>query len=315
MKLKYITKNTLIVIITISSLLLIKGYSMVNLEKNKLYYGVDIDLHNVGVDIRVNGVPVYFDDEKGQLTVEVPAPDSIIDGKNTLSVKAFLPYDDSEEVESYVDGAYIKATLFQQDLSNSDSDKIKISTIFIKLMNEKVQLSTENFITPISQIASEYSMNEDKSFETSVDANIDSPFPQWQWLNGKIIENNKENYTSLLQKYQEIYDALNDKDLSKLKELYSNRSEETAIAYHLIDRAAGHQKLSVGVDMNNNELELYDFHNENMTLQILASGRLARISDDIGAQPILYIQKDGSAVHLYKFMFYLNDKGEWVMIR
>jgi len=310
MKFKNFKKNSLILTIFILCLLFIKGYTMASSTNTAPYYGVDIDLHNVGVDIRVNDIPVYFDDSKGQLTVEIPTPDSIVDGKNTLSINAFLP----TKTTKYEEGAYVSVTLFQQDLAQENSKKIKLSTATLKLNDINAVAIIEDYVTNITDSPS-INLNQDKSTSLSVSTFIDSPFPRWSWQDGQLIVDNQNNQDSLIEAYQVIHDALATKNLVNLKKLYSKRSKEISIAYNLPNEDAGHQKLSVGNDMYNEELELRDLFIKNMTIHILANGKLARISTSRNTQPIYYLQENPRLLHLYKFMFYLNDKGEWVMIR
>ena len=310
MKFIKLKKNSLILTISILCLLFIKGYTMENATNLTPYYGIDIDLHNVGVDIRVNDIPVYFDDSKGQLTVEIPTPDSIIDGQNTISINAFLPIKTTE----YEEGAYVTITLFQQDLAQDSNEKIKLSTATLKLDNVNAIAHIEDYVSN-QKDAPDVKLNKDKSVFLKVNTSINSPYPRWEWQDGQLIQDNQNNQDSLIEAYQVIHDALASKDLVKLKKQYSTRSNEIAIAYNLPDEDAGHRKLSVGDDMLNDELELRDLFTKNMTLHVLANGKLARISTPRNTQPIYYLQENPRLLHLYKFMFYLNDKNEWVMIR
>ena len=303
-------KNLLILTISILCILFIKGYTMEKATNSTPYYGVDIDLHNVGVDIRVNDIPIYFDDSKGQLTVEIPAPDAIIDGKNTISINAFLPIKTTE----YAAGAYVSITLFQQDVAQGNNEKINLSTATLKLDNINAIASIEDYVNN-QKNTPDVQLKQDKSAFLKVNTTISSPFPRWEWQDGQIIEDNLNNQDSLIKAYQIIHDALASKDIVKLKKQYSKRSNETAIAYNLADEDAGHRKLSVGDDMLNDDLELRDLHVKNMRLQVMANGKLARISTPRNTQPIYYLQENPRLLHLYKFMFYLNENDEWIMIR
>lgn len=286
------------------------GIQMVTATEQKKFFGVDVELHNVGVDIRVNDVPVYFDYSKGQLTVEVPSPDAVVNGENTLSVDAFLPYKTSD----YEEGAFVTATLFEQDASSSSSPKIKISSITLELNNETAIESIEEHARDIRS-SKVKNLDSDKRAKASVTAQIDSPFPAWSWLSGKNISNSKDNYESLLKAYAEIHEALKNKDLVKLQKLYSERAKEIAIAYYLDGEKGGLEKLNVGSDLHDENLQLIDLVTQNMSLKVIGNGKLAQISNMLNGQPILYFQNTPRLYHLYKFMFYLNDNNEWVMIR
>jgi len=289
--------------------ILLKGITMAQATESKLYYGVDIDLYNVGVDIRVNDIPVYYDYSKGQLKTEVPAVSTIIDGNNTLSINAFLTKKSTE----YETGAYVKATLFEQDLSFENSRKIILATTMITLTDNSASLVTEDFISK-EKNNSEIELPQSKEASITVNTLINSPFPRWAWQDGQKLTNNNDTFTSLLNKYQEIHNVLENKNITELKKLYNERAKETAIAYHLPSTEAGIKKLSVGNDMNDPELQLF-FSTKAMEINILANGKLAQITNPLNGQPIVYVQSSPRLYHIYKFMFYKNAVGQWVMIR
>jgi len=287
---------------------------MSNPVSGKPYLGIDIDLHNVGVDIRVNKIPAYFDEEKGQLTVEIGTPELIIDGLNSLSLSVFLPYDGDNRVLKFDKGAYATATLFQQDLSVANNDKVKLVTATLRLSDDEVYAEVENHLTKEKSMP-KISLSKDNKAFIEVSTQIRSPFPRWAWQDGKTIEDNKDNYESLLNIYKDIYSAMQNKDLAKLKQLYSLRAKEIAIAYGLDGEEAGQKKLNTGKDMMKDGLELNDFHTDGVELEILGNGKLARIRDFDNIQPIFFYEPKPGLFHFYKFMFYLNNDNKWVMIR
>lgn len=289
---------------------------MSNPVSSKPYFGVDIDLYNVGVDIRVNDVPVYFDYSKGQLIVELPSPDAIIDGVNNLSISVFLPYDEQsgDQTTAYEEGAYAIVTLFQQDLKAKDSEKIKLSIITIKITDDGALATIEDYVNN-KKASPKIALAEDGTASASVNTTISSPFPRWAWQDGKTIENSQENYESLLVEYKKIHAALSEKSLTKLKELYSERAKEIAVSYHLANQAAGYEKLSVDKDMNDESIELNDLFVDNMHLQILGNGKLARIKNYLNIPPVFFYDPDAQLIHSYKLMFYRNKNNKWIMIR
>ena len=293
------------------TLLMIKGLVMVNTANSSPYFGVDIDLHNVGVDIRVNDIPTYFDYTKGQLTVEIPVPESIIDGLNKLSLSAFLPINTKE----YEDGAYATATLFQQDLSSEASNKVKLLSVMLRMNGGKVFAEIEDYANN-QKSSPTVSLSKNKSVSIELSTTIKSPFPKWVWQDGLPIKNNQTNFNSLMNTYKEIHSTLKIKNIKKLERHYAMRAKEIAIAYNLTGENEGLKKLSVGKDMMDQSLELYDLRIDDMNLEVLANGKLARIRDDqFNAQPIFYYDNKADLLHIYKFMFYLNKDNQWIMIR
>jgi len=296
----------LIVIITLGGTMLDLKAS----ESEHLYYGIDIDLNGIGVDIRLNDIPVYYDKKSGQLTVEMSVSSSIIDDLNLLTIHGFLP----KGVDTFNKGSYVNVVLFWQDLAVDQVKKHSIATLEILIEGDNAVISATNFDTKESSNQS-LSLTDNVLINASTDVNIKSPFPRWQWQDGKVIENSQANFDSLLNVYSDIHDALENKDLNALKVFYKERARETAISYNLPDVEAGYSKLSLGEDMVDSTLRLYKLHVEGIALEILANGQLARIRDHLHAQPIVFTQSNPFAAHLHKFMFYKNANDEWVMIR
>lgn len=295
-------------------LLMIESLIMSNTVNSTPYFGVDVDLNNMGIEVKVNDIPAYFDEEKGQLTVEIPVPESIVNGTNSLSLATFLPYDGDERTTKYEEGAYATVTLFQQNLSTKNQPKIKLSSITLKISDNKIHATVEDHVNNMQSTPS-VERSEDQSIFIQAETKISSPFPRWAWQDGQIIEDNQTNFDSLLSVYKKLHAIFKSKDIQTLKNSYSLRAKEIAIAYNLASEEEGQKKLSTGEDMKNSSLELYDFHTDGMRIEVIGNGKLARISDDDHDQPILYFEPKTSLLHLYKFMFYLNKNNQWVMIR
>jgi len=253
--------------------------------------------------------------KKGELTVEVPAPDKIIDGSNTLSISTGFPKDGGKVSSPYQEGAYASATLFRQD---GDDSKQKLSSAIIKFGPDGIEfVETENHLNN-KKSTPDLVMSKGGKVLINESVEIKSPFPQWAWQDGKNIENTRENYDSLIEAYRDIHSAMESKDVEKLFQLYSQRAIETAAAYSLDDEKQGHEKLSTGKDMVNSALDLYPFRTDykGIRLNIFGDGRLARIVvDDRRNQPVLFTEPKARLYHFHKFMFYLNKENNWVMIR
>ncbi|WP_185234264.1 hypothetical protein [Teredinibacter franksiae] len=275
------------------------------------FFGVDLDLVNVGIEVRVNDIPIYEDIKAGQLTVELPCPDSIVDGYNSLTVLAKPPKRGKEILENYEAGAYVNARIFRQD---NDGEKQYLAEIDLRLDSAGELAPIEE--STLSERTPELVRLGNKVTSFTAFAKIKSPFPSWAWQAGKKIEHNQESFDSLMQAYREVYVALEEKDQARLKTLYTKRAEEIAIAYNLDGVDAGHKKISTGKDALNPSLKLLDFLDKNkLHLQVIGNKRLARAVTISGNQPIAYIQENPRLLHIHKFMFYKNEKNQWVMIR
>lgn len=275
------------------------------------FYGVDLEVLDVGVEVRVNDIPIYRDEQKGQLSVELPAPDSIIDGTNTLSIQAILPYLDqqgSERSEVFESTANIRATLFVQELAGTEKEVL--TSVNLQIDGDKgfVIVEENGFPSELLHTSSSDALAMAK-------VTIDSSFGEWEWQQGKKIEPTETNFQELMAELRKVHDALSQKDISALHTMYASRAKEAAIAYHLPDTKAGHNKISTGVDMNDTSLSLYAFYEKDMVLEVFGGGKLARIRNNYYRQPILFLDQASKTMHFHKFTYYKNTQDQWVMIR
>jgi len=300
---------------TIFLLLIMSNFTMAESKYKKPYYGIKLDLTQVGVDIRLNDIPIYYDDEKGQLSVDLPATTSVINGKNELKIIAFPPYiDDENKMDKFLPGAEVSVTLYVQEYDDQSNTKETLSNISIKYNNDhKAEILTSSYDSEQSE--AKFIKNTTNSTIVNRTAEFKSGFPTWQWQSGVDIENTKDNFNTLLSAYKNIYSSFKEKNSAKVKDLYKNRAKETAIAFYLENIEQGHSKISTGEDMNDPSLKLHDFWLENMFLDIFANGKMARIIDKDNDQPILFVDKESGTLHLHKFGFYKNKNNEWILIR
>jgi len=110
---------------------------------------------------------------------------------------------------------------------------------------------------------------------------IKSPFPRWAWQDGQIIEDMPEIFNTLLEKYKEVWDALNARDENKVRELYDSAAQEFAIAYHYQDKKHGHRIMSTGGMINDDDWRLgnIEIFLNKRTYKIYANGLMASIFD------------------------------------
>ena len=292
---------------------LIGSTTMAQTIYKKPYYGIKLNLVDVGVDIRLNDIPIYFDEEKGQLSVDLPAPSSIINGDNELKIIAFLPYiDDENKMEKFSAGSEVNISLYIQEYDDPENKKEILSKISIKFneKNEAILIDTDK-----NPVKATFKLNNNEKVIATRHISINSNFPKWQWESGQKILDNEENYNSLLKAYKEIYTSFKNNDTDKIFKLYANRAKEVTTAYYLSDISEGHNKISTGKDVSDSSLELYDFWTEGMKLDVYADGKMARIINKDTTQPIIFVDREAGAIHTHKFGFYKNKENKWVMIR
>jgi len=81
-----------------------------------------------------------------------------------------------------------------------------------------------------------------------------------------------------------------------------------------------YEMLNLEESWKSDEQELFEFiegekaKSLGLKLDVLANGKLARITNDEGIQPILYLIKSQRMKIKYKNAFYKNKQGEWIYI-
>jgi len=282
---------------------------------NKPVYTLSYEVYGTGAEIRLNDIPAVYSTSQGKTKTSRPVPESIIDGVNTIQINAFtLKKDDNE----FRDGSYVDVTLSV----NNENAPLGNSTPILHL---KINPNLEgDFLSqtknPINISKPEIISNEERLKSARIEVKIDSPFPRWSWQDGKTIENNQENFDTLLEKYKEIHQALNRKDNQHVYQLYDATASEFSAAYNRSDVSDGHSIISTGELMNDSDWKLGSIDliltKREYELDIYANGKLARIIDNFKKESLItYINPADRLTSFQKFAFYKNNNNEWVMIR
>lgn len=88
---------------------------------------------------------------------------------------------------------------------------------------------------------------------------IKTPFPSWEWQDGEIIKDTKENYTSLLEAYRQEYVIHQKQDLKALKDSARKLSETQMIVNYYDDLDQAYEMLNLEESWKSKEQELFEF--------------------------------------------------------
>ena len=307
--------------------------SMSASKYSKPYYSIEIEARNLGVQIRVNDIPVFEVDDSGFLNTEVPINAFIKSDKNAISIITYPAFDDEDEQdEEYTEGSLVNVDLYVREDSDSTEKRQKINSLSIRpskaysdgefdsvavidkivnatdVVNVERDTSTLNF--PL------YGVYKKQVMTTWRISDMETPFSQWQWEKGKQIVDTRDNYQSLLKAYDELHRAFSQKNLDAIKKISTNRSKEYAEAYYLGSIDAGFEFSALGDYLNHPTAQLYNqLYTEDTKLEILANEKLARIIDGAGNQPVVFVDDESGLIHAAQFLWYKNKHNEWVLIR
>lgn len=272
---------------------------------------------NADLEVRLNDIPVLELDSPGTTTSEKPVPENILDGENTLSVS----------VKPLEEGTTLSDTALAIDVSLIAREKGAPLDKYRTIIDIKIDTSEEperilsRSHEKYGKSPPEIVKSEEKELRVQRPADIDSPFPRWAWQDGKTIVENDNNYNTIIEEYKNVYDALNSKEIDKIRSVYEEAAREFAAAYHYDDPMHGHRIMDTGsLAMDDdwalgNIQKLFD-KNVPFYLDIYAKGKLARLVNERETEAfIVFYNKKLSLYSYQKFGFYKTKDGDWIMIR
>lgn len=301
-------------------------------EYNEPYYTVQLSYAHTGAEFRLNDIPFYLENLSGQVDVEIPVGDKVIQGENVLSIIAAPP---GVGGEGYLktwgnDDARAEATLYVREKNESKSSREVLTHIKIYPALKPENAATGSMIIsgqepPTLDYTSKPRQFPDIKFENQivisrVTHSLVTPFPVWDWQNGQRILNTEENYNTLLEAYRRQYKIHQDKNLSAMRESVKNVAVTHNIINYYNDIEKAYDLLNLEESWKSKEQELFKFIEgdlairQGMKLDIIANGKLARIVNDGDVQPVLFIIKSQRMKIKYRYNFYLNNEGDWIYI-
>ena len=302
----------------------------------KAWFTIEFEAQQMGLDIRVNDIPIFNIDNTGFMTLEVPINQYIINGDNHIQVTAHPLFDDDDEqqMNNFVADTIVEVGLYIREDEEPAEKRKLIDKILIRPEQaylDEPHESVARFTGGMrSENHSEPNVTKDahvldypgygnfkKQVVTSwVIKNLATNFPRWAWQDGKEIVDDESTYNSLLAAYKVLYDAFENKDLDKIKAILKNHSAERAEAFHLENADAGFDNLSLERLIDHPTIKLHsELFVEYTKLDIFGNNRLARIMSGAHTQPIAFIDEETGQPYLPQFIWYKNSNNHWVQIR
>jgi len=300
-------------------------------EYNQPYYTVQISYVGTGAEFRLNDIPFYLENSNGQVDLELPVSDKIINGENELSIIVF-PFGDREGYNKNWENndSRAEAILYVRERSEPKSNRKLLTQLKIYPARPSEEASKESVVIVGQDLPSldykskpwqfPYAKFENQIVISRKTHTLHTPFPRWEWQDGQTIKNTKENHKSLLEAYRKEYFINKKQDLKMLRESTKKLATVQNIInyYHNIEQA--YEILNLEESWKSDEQELVKFiegdfsDRQGLKFDIIANGKMARIVNDVGVQPILYIIKSQRMKIKYKYNFYKNKQGEWIYI-
>lgn len=152
--------------------------------------------------------------------------------------------------------------------------------------------------------------------QARIPVNLMTPFPPWSWLAADQLTDTPQTFAEVLAETKKLWSLIQAKDASALEAAAAEQTQDWRIAYYLSDDDQAKQMLGIARTLGDPDVKPAPFPDEGtLTLQLLGFGKLARLVDPTGKDPIL-LTVDGVPNMTGRFTaLFCRRDGAWTMIR
>lgn len=300
-------------------------------EYKKPYYTLEFTGEQLGLEIRINDIPAFNIDNTGFMTLEIPIDEYLTSDNNEVKVITFPRFDDNDKQNNdYINGSTLMLSIYVREDDEPTEKRILLNQTLITPSNaytkgnmqgvaiSKTDTNTR-FTTEINSSIlnfQPYGIYKKQVVTSWKIPCVTTKFPKWLWENSKTINNNNDTYNSLLNEYQYVYNAFKNKNVEEIKKISKYRSKELVSAYYLKNIDEGFEYSAFGKFINHPSAELYEeLNTNNVTLQIVGNGKLARIIDGSGIHPVVFVNYETEQVYKPQFLWCKDKNNKWILIR
>jgi hypothetical protein len=292
----------------------------------KPFFMVGIDVSGCVYDIRINVITVLASLDGLPVTVNLPVNESMITGRNRLSV-ILHPLPGEEEISG---SAEVTATLLNRQSGTPRESNLRVADIRYRhgptepedrvkeSSPEGAVDSTGGFAeSPFGDVtvgAVETIASPDgKQVIVQREIELDTSLPRWSWTDSDLIPATDETRNELVQEYLRIRDMLKAGNVSgMLAPLFSERTRELATAYYTPETEMAPSDLEeIGGDP---DYEISDMYEDRALFRVLGEGKLAKLLFWNGAPLIGFNHKTEEMSRDFDITF--RKSGEsWIITR
>ncbi|WP_430735415.1 hypothetical protein [Halodesulfovibrio aestuarii] len=234
-------KKTLLVLIIL--LMANTGYAE-TMNPQELDYRIEIDANDCAVDIAINGLDIFKHHKKGPLYLVIGIGEYLKPQNNKLELAVWPATNDGDLFDK---GSFCKVTLAARDRTKTaqlsafsgihyypkDNIEYNISDESIK----KIPVINTHFGKSVGNVKFKH-YEKNLYYSLTQEFDIDPNYKVWNWETSPTLASKigydtplpPKQREALFSAYQELWNALNKKDLKKLEQLFHEQSLECAEA-------------------------------------------------------------------------------------
>lgn len=116
---------------------------------------------------------------------------------------------------------------------------------------------------------------------------LETPFSPWSWMTAPPMEVTESLRSELFTAYQRVHRMMRARDIAGLAAECAHQAEDWQQAYYLPDHASAVRLLGLPQTFSDPDVEVADFPDTHLEVQLLGHGRLIQLVDANGDAPLL----------------------------
>jgi len=277
-------------------------------------YVLRFNSYNTQCTFSVNNVEAYSNyDQKGPLYAGFTVSAYLENGLNTISFD-MAPLSELEDKHTYSADAYCQLNIVKRIINDvTEPDNIDLFQLIASVDQhlqptvQQLKQSYERELLPVVV----GKLNDSEWYRVSQQFEVND-IPEWAWTKAVPFEATGENIAKLRQAYLEVWQAMQDKNISLFKEQNKISFHENEIAsnypddewYYSLDFDEDFEESGGMQPINWDSYKVIHFN----------KGRLVKLVDSNGRSPLIMVDEQGNPISAFNPYFSLID-GKMIITR
>ncbi|MEX1362120.1 MAG: hypothetical protein AB1Z98_03290 [Nannocystaceae bacterium] len=152
--------------------------------------------------------------------------------------------------------------------------------------------------------------------QARIPVNLLTPFPPWSWISADQLTDTPEIFDEVLAQTKTLWGLIQAKDVAALEAAAAEQTKDWRIAYYLSDDEQARTMLGIASTLGDPDVQPAPFPDPaGLRLQVLGFGKLARLVDEEGKDPIVLGVKGVPNMSGRFTALLCRRDGTWSMIR
>ncbi len=240
-------------------------------------FEIALESARIACEVRVNDVPVIRL-PGGRVVTQFDVNPHVITGKNTLSLIARPEQGEGD----FGATAACSVTLRRRRAADAEEAEVLAALVFDGPGADVAAGfdRSPGYVTETPPVVNRMGTRGTQAFD------LVTPFPPWFWLSALKIEKTEAVRAEVLAEYRRIWRLLRGRDVGALVQASALQARDYQEAYYLPTTTEANDLLGIAQVVGDPDIEVEEFPEAALNLEILGGGRLAQLCDDEGRSPL-----------------------------